>query len=184
MLKEGKKMSRITTDQLAELIAQDKVGRVTRENLQRFLASLDGDTGYTVLVDYRKTIEQMVSAGRYDWSDGNINSVNFPVNGTGVATITPELVHLNKKASSEEALAHKEANGLRPATIEELLAFGATYPDVQREFPVVALGSSWVDRDGHRRAPYLDGDGSERELSLDWYGSGWFEGCRFLAVRK
>ncbi|MBU4314955.1 hypothetical protein KJ673_00955 [Patescibacteria group bacterium] len=182
--KRKSEMSQITVEQLGELIAQAKAGRVTRENLQRFLLNLDGGTGYTVSVDYGKTIEEMVSAGRYDWYDDSITSANFLVVGTGVATIAIELVHLNKVVSSKEALAYMEANGLRPATIEEQLAFGATYPEVQREFPVVGLGSSWVYRNGVRHAPCLYGYGSYRKLDLYWYDDDWSESYRFLAVRK
>ncbi|MBU4315415.1 hypothetical protein KJ673_03345, partial [Patescibacteria group bacterium] len=77
-----------------------------------------------------------------------------------------------------------EANYLRPGKIEELLAFGATYPEVQRQFPIICLGSSWVDRGGRRHAPFLSGYGSGRELRLGWCGSVWDGYCRFLAVRK
>lgn len=177
-------MSEITVVQLGELIAQAKAGRVTRENLQKFLLNPDGGTGYTVSVDYGKTVEEMVSAGRYDWKNDNITTKNFPVNGTGVVTVALELVHLNKAASSEAVLAHLEANGMRPATVEELLAFGVTYPEIQREFPVICLGSSWVGPLGFRCVPCLGRDGSGRYLCLDWFGIGWGDCCRFLAVRK
>ena len=175
-------MSKITPEQIAELLAQDKTGRVTRENFQRFLLNPDGGTDYTVSVDYGKTVEEMVASGRYDWSNGNITSKNFPVNGTGVVTVALELVHLNKAASSGAVLAHLKDNG----TLAELLAFGATYPEIQREFPIVCLdkGSSWVDPGDYRDVPYLDRDGSDRKLSLDWFDCVWDEDCRFLAVRK
>lgn len=176
--------NRITTDQIAELLAQDKAGRITRENLQRFLLNPDGGTGYIVSVDYGKTVEEMVSAGRYDWKNDNITTKNFPINGTGVVTVALELVHLNKAASSKAVLAHLEANGMRPATVEELLAFGATYPEIQREFPIICLGSSWVDPYGYRSVPCLGRDGSRRKLDLYWFDYGWDEHCRFLAVRK
>jgi hypothetical protein len=185
---EGK-MDRITTNQIAELLAQDKVGRVTRELLQAFLQnpqSINGQLSskFTVSVDYGKTVEEMVAAGRYDWHNDNITTKNFPVSGTGVVTVDLELVHLNKAVSSEEVLAHLEANGLRPATIEELLAFGAIYPEIQRKFPIVCLGSFWVDPSGIHVVPYLGKGGSNRRLNLLWFVSVWGDYCRFLAVRK
>lgn len=187
-------MSEITVVQLGELIAQAKAGRVTRELLQVFLRnpqSVNGQpskytvTVYTVTVDYGKTVEEMVSAGRYDRKNDNITTKNFPVNGTGVVTVALELVHLDldKWASSEVVLAHLEANGMRPATLAELLAFGATYPGVQREFPVVCL-DKWVDPDGGRYAPCLGWNGSERSLFFGWFDYGWLGISRFLAVRK
>ena len=102
-------------------------------------------------------------------------------------TVDLELVYLNRNASSEDVLSYFEQNGLRPATMAELLAFGATYPEIQREFPIVCLdkgGSSWVDPHGGCRVPYLDQDGFERGLRLSWCDNGWDGICRFLAVRK
>lgn len=184
-------MSEITLEQVGELIAQGKAGRVTRELLQVFLRNPQSVNGqpskYTVSVDYSKSVAEMVEAGHYDWSNDNINGTNFKVNGNGVVTVDPELVHLNRSASSEEVLVHFEANGLRPATMAELLAFGETYPEIQREFPIVCLdkgGSSWVYPSGYRRVPCLRQDGSERKLDLYWFGSDWRDICRFLAVRK
>lgn len=187
-------------DQVAELLAQDKVGRATRENLQRFLLNPEGGTSYIVSVDYGKSIEKMVVAGKYTWHYDNadadyINSENFPVSGIGVVMVALELVNLNSEevSSTEDVLAHMEANGLRPATIEELLAFGATHPIVQREFHVICLGSSWVGNpighgrhsDDRRFALYLYGDDSCRVLSLIRFKyTVWEKKSRFLAVRK
>ncbi|MFZ2189514.1 MAG: hypothetical protein WAV48_01920 [Candidatus Magasanikiibacteriota bacterium] len=175
---------------LDEIRAKAEAGVITRESLEALLANskelvAGGQTGvYTVVIDYGKTVEQMKKDGRYNWSNDNISSRNFPVSGTGTANVTLELVHLNKAASSKDVLSHMEANGLRAATVEELLMFGATYPDVQREFPIVCLGSSWVDPDGSRFVPFLDRYVSDRGLRLYWFGLGWNDVCRFLAVRK
>lgn len=180
-------MSEITVVQFGELIAQAKAGRVTRENLQKFILNPDSCTGYTVSVDYGKTVEEMVSSGRYDQKNDNITSKNFPVNGNGVVTLNLELVHLSRVVNSDGVLSYMEANGLRPTNLAELLAFGATYPEVQREFPVVCLDketSSWVHPCGRRNVPYLSRDGSDRMLNLDWFGNDWSAHCRFLAVRK
>jgi hypothetical protein len=98
--------------------------------------------------------------------------------------VVVELVHFGRDMESESVLKEFEARGLRAATLPELLAFGATYPEKQCEFPVVALGSVWRSRGGHRYVPYLSGDGSERELHLDWSGNRWDDYCRFAAVRK
>ena len=181
-------MSRITTDQIAELLAQDKTGRVTRELLQAFLRnphSVNAKPGqYVVSVDYGMSLAGMIVAGQYDWKNSDINAKNFPVAGEGVVETKLELIHLNKVASTDEVEAYLEKNGLRPATLAELLAFGAMFPEIQREFPVIALGSSWVDPDGNRDVPCLNWNGSERYLNLYWDGSDWYEICRFLAVRK
>ena len=182
-------MSKITVEQIGELVEQNKGEnpRVTREILQAFLRNSNAflrASVYSATVDYGKSVEEMVVAGNYDWKNDDINSKNFSVKGEGVVNVNLELVHLDKGVSSEDALTYLEENGMRPPTIEELLVFGSSYPEIQREFPVICLGSSWVDPDGSRRVPDLRRSGSERDLDLGWFGHGWVECCRFLAVRK
>lgn len=84
---------------------------------------------------------------------------------------------------SEDAIAKLDKMGLRPGTVEELLAFGATFPDMQRKFPIVALGSS-AELDGRRAVAYLFGGDSGRRLNLDCWGGAWVGRYRFLAFRK
>lgn len=74
--------------------------------------------------------------------------------------------------------------GLRPRGIEHLLAFGEKYPDIQREFPAVALGSRWQSSGGDWRVPYLDRDGSKRYLYLHWVDYDFRPVCCFLASSK
>jgi len=85
--------------------------------------------------------------------------------------------------SSEAVLAELDRMNLRPGMIEELLAVGEKYPEKQLEFPIVELGSVARVR-GHRGVVYLVRRGRRRSLYLDWFGGGWFAGCRFLAFRK
>ena len=95
-----------------------------------------------------------------------------------------EYVHMGRDASTDEVLAEMDRHGLRPALYEELLAFGAKYPDEQRQFPIIALGSVWRDFNGDLCVAYLNRNDSERGLGLDWISDRWGGGCRFLAVRK
>jgi len=74
--------------------------------------------------------------------------------------------------------------GYRPAPIEDLLALGASQPELQKKFLIVALGSQWRSPDGDLSVPVLDWDGAERYLGLDWLGRGWGASCRFAAVRN
>ena len=116
------------------------------EILDKFVdlvAEADGKTGssFKVTVDYSKTLEQMIADGKYDWKNSDIKAKNFPLNGQGTTAVNIELVHFNRNIESDTALAELDKMGLRPATLPELLAFGAKYPDKQREFPIVALGS-------------------------------------------
>jgi hypothetical protein len=77
-----------------------------------------------------------------------------------------------------------EKAGYRPARIEELLALGASQPELQKEFPIVALASVWRGPGGDRRVPYLRWDVAGRRLDLSWFEYGWTGDYRFAAVRK
>lgn len=139
--------------------------------------------GYAVTVDYNKTIEQMVAAGKYDWKNNDINSRNYAHNKSGIERPTIEVVHLNKSLSSEDVVDELDRMGLRPATTAELLALGEQHPDLQRQWWIVALGSV-ASFGGLRHVPCLSGRGSGRGLGLRWWDGRWGAYCRFAAVRK
>lgn len=139
---------------------------------------------YPIVVDYGKSVEEMVGLGRYDWSNSDIASKNFPTKCTGKTGITVELIHFNQVISSDEAIKKLDKMGFRPAELHELLAFGEKYPEIQREFSIIALGSVWQDPYGDRGVPYLDRGGSGRHLNLRWIVRDWHGLCRFAAVRK
>jgi hypothetical protein len=138
-------------------------------------------------VDYSKSLEQMIEAGSYDWKNDSLTAKNFPVKGEGIVEYEARMFHSNRSISSEDAIAlikkEDEQNPWEPAQTEHLLAFGAAYPDEQRKYPIIALGSVG-EFDGHRYVPYLCGGGSERLLNLYWFDGGWSSFDRFLAVRK
>lgn len=143
---------------------------------------------YAIAVDYTKTVEQMVASVKCDgYVNPDINTKSFGdevvVKKGAKEDLEVVLLHLNREATSDEVLAEMERLGLRAATLAELLAFGAIYPEKQREFPIAALGSSCVLY-GSRRVAYLWGNASRRDLGLDDLGGGWGAGWRFLAVRK
>ena len=94
-----------------------------------------------------------------------------------------EYVHMDRDASTDEVLAEMDRKGLRPALYEELLGFAEKYPDEQRKYPIVALGSG-AGVGGYRRVAYLWYDDDGRHLYLGWIGHDWHDYDRFLAVRK
>lgn len=141
-------------------------------------------TVYSIMVDYSQSLAKMVKAGNYDWVNSDINSKHFPLKGKGKHKLEAVLFHFNRSIESDEAIAEMNKQDYHPATIEELLALGKKYPDLQKEFPIIALGSVWRGPGGGRSVPCLDRGGSERFLSLGWFGYGWDAHDRFLAVRK
>lgn len=138
-------------------------------------------------IDYAKSLEQMIANGRYDWKNDELTAKRFPIVGEGIVEYEFRYIHPNRKVSSENAvyLIKKEdsENPWEPAKTEHLLAYGEAFPEEQRKFPIVALGSVGEVR-GDRHVPCLDKGGSERGLNLGWWGGGWNDDCRFLAVRR
>lgn len=139
---------------------------------------------YPLSVDYEMSVESAVRLGQYDKVDGEITTKNFPTERTGETDVMVELIHFNV-VSSNDVLEKLDEMFYRPAELRELLAFGRKYPDVQREFPIVALGSvlrRWLRRS---LVSCLLGSSSSRILCLDWYGvMNWGKLSRFAAVRK
>lgn len=169
---------------LADLLEAD-VTRVDREAFRRLLCL--NPLEFRITVDYGMSFQQMVGVGKYDWVNDNITVERFPIVGTGAVEYEAKLFHFDRHISSEAVDEEiKTADGKNPwesAKMECLLAFGATFPDVQRKFPIVGLGSSCEARGG-RDVPGLWEDGSGRCLSLYWWDDAWYDHCRFLAVRK
>lgn len=110
-------------------------------------------------------------------------AVDFPVSGGEMVVVDAKLFHFNCTMTSDAVERELEAAGYRSAVFAELLAFGAEYPEVQRQFPVIALGSV-AEADGVRCVPVLGKDGTARTLFRIRCDSDWFDACRFLAVRK
>jgi len=139
---------------------------------------------YPLTVNYDQSLEQMIAAGRYDWKNDDIKPKHFPVKGEGKVNVEITFVHHNRVMSTDDVLKDLDTRGLRPIKIEELLALGAAKPELQQEFPIIALGSVWQSGDVNRYCPGLDGLGSTRYIYLDWINYNWSSPCRFGAVRK
>jgi hypothetical protein len=125
-----------------------------------------------------------IALGKYDWTNSNINDKNFSDKAEKDYEVECKLFHFNKSILSEFAIAEMEKEGFKPANILELLKLGEINPNLQREFPIVALDSVWRGADSHHHVPVLNYDDDRRWLSLYWSGLGWGDDCRFLGVRK
>jgi hypothetical protein len=134
-------------------------------------------------VDFGQTLEAMIAAGKYDWKNDAITANRFPVEGTGVKTFRNKLFHFGRNISSEDAVTVMEKEKFTPATHVHGLAFGATFPDEQRKYPIACLGSS-AQVNGRRLVVYLDGHDAERYLSLFVWDDDWYGYWRFLGVQE
>jgi hypothetical protein len=139
---------------------------------------------YAVTVDFGMSIEDLLTFGKYDWVSSDITSGHLPTKRVGKMETTIEFIHFGRNISSDDALKELDQMGYRPAEAHELLAFGAKYPGVQREFPIVALGSFWRESNSIRRVVCLYRRAMERRAGLCWFEGGWDGSWRFAAVKK
>lgn len=137
----------------------------------------------TVHVDYDRSLEDAVKAGKYPCGDSNIASDKFPEAGTGIKATEVFFLNFGVEMNSYDALPAIESFGLRPANLRELLAVGEEHPSLQNEFPIVALGSIWKPHHERWFVPALGLDRAQRELRLKKYSSPWSDVRRFAAVR-
>lgn len=156
----------------------------TESAISLFVQAIKNRNGafYLATVDYGLSLAAMIQLGKYDWMNSDITAERFPIKGEGQKNVQFELVHFNRGISSEDAAAEMKKRGLRPARIEELLSFGAKYPELQLQFPIVALGSV-AEFGGGQRVAYLYRGDARRYLDLRWWSGGWGARCRFLVVR-
>jgi hypothetical protein len=155
--------------------------------LKRFLAqALMSIPTYKVVVDYSKSLSEMINLGEYGHVSDAIDDRYFSFVGVGQHEVELVLVHLGRPAWTKEVLEEMSEQGLEPAKIEHLLAFGAKYKDIQCEFPIVALGSYRHPGSVRGYCPCLDKRMGRREIQndSDSWGSSWKACHRFLAIRK
>lgn len=96
-------------------------------------------------------------------------------------------MRMNREANTYDVFAKMNKHGLRPAIYEELIGFAKQYPDEQKKFPIVALGSIWMDPSGFINVARLQEADNKRilKLYLREYGWGkWPADCCFLTLKK
>ena len=133
-------------------------------------------------------VDSQVKAGKYDRKDNRITSENFPTNKTGTVRLKyATFVHFPTCQTSDDVVRVFAELGLKLGNADEILAVGVEYPSIQKECPVVALGSvlepevkSSVKLDPYRSVIFLSVENGLRELSLSSWGGVWRSNCRFL----
>lgn len=127
------------------------------------------------------SLADLVAMGNYDWVNSDIKEENFPIDEPVNPDEETKLFYFDREMSSEEVVVEMDKKGWKPAKIWHLLFFGAKNPKLQKQFPIIALGSVW-----RGLVPYLRWGGifRKRDLRLSRFDSRWGGHCRFLAVRK
>ena len=122
-------------------------------------------------------LDNAVSAGHYDWVHASFTKKKVPKAACKQgAKITLRFHSYQLKSgefvTTDKVLKDMKSVDCRAATWPELLALGASKPEVQRHNTIVALGTL-VPLVGAMGAPSLDGDRNERNLKLYDAGIGW-----------
>ncbi|MFA6408495.1 MAG: hypothetical protein WCW36_03465 [Candidatus Paceibacterota bacterium] len=136
-------------------------------------------------VDHSLTFEQMVYAA-CDVRNSCVTEEVFPVKGNGIVAFEARHLGFNRGVYSRDAWrkigSEDTKNPWAPAEFDQLLAYGASFPDKPLKFPIVGLGS--IGKVGDRYVvPYLGRSGPDRSLDLMGLDRLFPTVFRFLAVR-
>lgn len=138
---------------------------------------------YTVTVNYDISLERAIKPGKYDWVNSDINDKNFKSKESGKKKLDIHLFGFDRDITSKEVINILKKKGYRVATLRELLALGAAYPELQIKYYINSLGSKWRSPSGDLLVPYLGRLDSGRDLYLGWFGNDWGSRWRFAAVQ-
>lgn len=137
---------------------------------------------FAVAIDPSVRLAEQIRCGNYVYVNASIKPKNFtltlPAGEREVVLFDP-----HGYASSDEVIACMKRDEYVPATLDDALAFGATYPDRQRRNPIVFLGTMWRSPGGNG-IPMLSVRRRGRVLNLGWFEYNWYNHCRFAAVRE
>jgi hypothetical protein len=148
-------------------------------------ANITSTGGITLTIDYTKTLEQAIADCKFDHISDDVTTENFPfTQEVARVDISARLFDFGRDISSHDAIKEMDRDGCRPATLMELLALAVANPELQRQHPIVALGSILRGSLGICQVPYLSAYGSGRGLFLGGFDDGWSARCRFFGIRK
>lgn len=146
-------------------------------------AANEPETDQFLTVEADLAFEDRITRGQYGWRNNDLTEKRFPVTAEQVGDWEWKLFHFDRDISSEEAIRLIKEDGFEPGQIGHILAFGEKYPEEQRKYPIIGLGSVARVSLG-RNVPALWDDFDRRGLYLYWFVDDWGRYCRFLGVRR
>lgn len=135
-------------------------------------------------VDYSQNLDEFIEQQKYLFVNPDTNQKHFPAveHEVGVKELEGTLYEFPEDVYSDEVVESMAKDGKRPATLRELLAFCKAQSEI--DFLTVALGSVWKHAHGAGSVAYVTGHIDGLSISLHFYESAWFQGCKFLAIDK
>jgi len=140
---------------------------------------------YITSVPYKgmSTINGLVNAGKYDWTNSDVSDEHFPNSKMITETVRIQLVHFGCVISSEDIIAEFKKGRLRGINVAEVLSLGRDQPDLQRLYPIIALGQKWYFSKKDSFVVCLAWHGMLRRIYLlSRLRREWPAHCRFPAV--
>lgn len=132
-----------------------------------------------IVVDSTRSLKELISAGKFTSVDSLIIPKHFPLKKNGKRKCMFVLVRFDRKIHSGPAMKEMKKAGLRPARIEELLAFCGSYRERKKQLFIVALGSSF-----DHTVPCASYYNGKARVRLELSRFNWDETCWFAAVRS
>ena len=147
-------------------------------NIEKMAAALSGinlkPTNYEIDIP-TNNFEELIRLGNYSKIDNKIIKENFVFPELTKNKVNLEIMDYNKPTTLKEMQEERqklESQGFRGANIYEILTFGMQHPEVQREFPILAMGSNTERVMGYKGILSLQQTNGERHLGIVWgYGS-------------
>ncbi len=139
-------------------------------------------TEVSLEINYDINLEKLVDDGKYDFIHQNVFALKNN-NKKGKKKQEILTVCFNRSTSSRVVVEEFKKMKVLPADLEDLVFYTSHYPEVQINYPVIALGSNF-DYKKNRFVSQAGFDEScGRFLSMTWSGHRWNKEKRFLAVK-
>lgn len=170
------------------VVSDDRLRELTNQFVDAWMATGKAMANiFRINVGGNRTTEKVVLAGKYSWSNPNINNSLFPWRRRQGKRMV-ELVDMNEHGfksgySLDDALAVLTKLNLERPVYEDGLLFGEQHPEKQRERSIV-FPHEPVVVDGHPCMVCLWGYAGICELALLWADHRWNSGLLVAGVRK
>jgi hypothetical protein len=137
---------------------------------------------YRITIGDTRTTEDLVAAGHYGYAHSCMTSDVFPVRPARRGEREIVLLAFDREMTAADAIGEATRRGLTRPVYEDALYFGATYPEAQREGPIVFLHEPWFGYFGRWDVICLWTNAGRREIGLEGFEDRWRPGYRFAFV--